>query len=122
MFPCQASITITERYGARGRSRHPQWPRCCCTSTGKTHTAVFELCHDSPHPAEHRIINTLYLVLGRHLDQIPMAQFVAHVPVYALYNDVAVKVPILEKGTEAARESHSRPRRPTRLTYAPNAT
>jgi len=71
---------------------------------------------------EQRIVSALYSALGRHLDQIPIAQFVAHVPVYALYNDVAVKVPILEKGIEAARESHSRPRRRTRLIYAPNAT
>jgi len=46
--------------------------------------------------------------LGHHLDQIPIAQLVAYVPANAKDNNVAVQVPILEKGIEAARGSHDR--------------
>ena len=87
----------------------------------KMNPTLLEFRHETPHPAEHGSVRKFNPTLCHHLHEIPIAQFVAYVPADIEDGNLAVEMPILKKGIEAARERHDRPQVKVRSVYAPNA-
>jgi len=63
---------------------------------GEPHPALLKLRGETLNPAQYGRVGKLNPALGHHLDQVPIVQLVAHAPLNAQGNDLAVEVPVLE--------------------------